>query len=126
MEVLYSAHSKEVDRQTKKVLKEEDMPDAYKLTYTFDDQEIQVHAEGKPNISMGFEIDDACQVAENLNDGRKMGLPPLSTDRVGVLQSMRLTYLDGTEMLFHWQGPGNHLNVNENGGIEAGRPRAAS
>ena len=96
-----------------------EVPEAFKIAYTFDDTEIRSKVEAKPGLYIGFEIADTAQVAENLTNAKEMALPPLPGVRVGVLQSLRLTYADSTQVLFRWTGPGNPINVNENGGIAA-------
>jgi len=121
IEVLFATHTKVIDKKTKEVVKAEDVADAYKVTYKFDDQEVHVHIENKPSMNMGFDLSEAAQVAENLNTGQKLALPPVAGDRIGVLRSLRVTYLDSTELMFRWEGPGNHFNVNEDGSVSAGR-----
>ncbi|NQT86532.1 discoidin domain-containing protein [bacterium] len=100
--------------------------EAFKLTYAFDETEIRIQVHAAPGIHMGFEIGRAAQVAESLENGKEMALPPLPGVRVGVLQSVRITYADATELLFRWTGPGNSINVNENGGIEEQPRRSGS
>ena len=97
------------------------VPESFKIFYTFEDTEIRIRVNTKPGLYMGFEIGENAQIAQNLNNSKEMALPPLPGVRVGVLQSMKVTYVDATELLFRWTGPGNPLNVNENGGIGAWR-----
>jgi len=98
------------------------VPESFRITYMFDDTEVRIRVKTKPGMYMGFEIGKKAQIARNLNNSKEMALPPLRGVRIGYLQSMRVTYADATELLFRWTGPGNPINVNENGGIHSWRP----
>ena len=102
----------------------EAVPEAFKISYTFEDAEIKARVVTKPGMFMGFEMGEAAQIAENLNDNKEMALPPLPGVRIGVLRSMRVTYADATELLFRWTGPGNPINSDEDGSIESARGRS--
>ncbi|MGB2999089.1 MAG: discoidin domain-containing protein [Phycisphaerae bacterium] len=93
------------------------LPEALKVYYTFGDSEIRIRLVNKTAIWFNFTLSNAAQIAQNIDYNVEVPLPNTYGSMGGPVRSMRVTYSDGAELLFRWQGPGNPINTSEDGGL---------
>lgn len=120
IDVVYNAEKtirKKVDGKNIEELTGETIEEAYKIRYVFEETEIRIRIVAKPAVHLGYEIGPAAQIVENLDNGKEMTLPPVGGARPGPLRSLRLTYYDGTQLLYRWTGPRNPMNPAEDGSV---------
>ena len=83
----------------------ETMPEAYRVVYSFDGAEVKVLVRARHMFRVDFELGADGQIAELTKQDKRVSLPALKG--FGAGWEWRFTYLDGTELLFRYQGPGN-------------------
>ena len=95
--------------------KGEIIPDMLKVRYTFDAAEIRMAFKSKLDVDFSLRLGEDAQVVQNLNSGTEAILPVGQQGRGfgdTAFTAARFTYLNGAELLFRYDGPGQRFGFN--------------